>query len=305
MGYFLAGFRIVGVDIKPQPRYPFEFIQADAMTYPLGGFDAIHASPPCEHYSRITGVNGIRSEHPALIVPIRERLSSIDAPWVMENVADAPLVNYIQLCGSSFGLNIQRHRLFESGGWQPGLVPPCAHHWQRRRFRSLNKHGRLEGKLSPVVGVYGSVNYAGEFPIRCAVIEVKTTHADFMADKVKPHRSADSGLGDRRYFMCPRGVIERAEIPEGWGLLYATAYRVNIEVNATARPDSARRDRLEKRMCIDLLHRVYQRGFEDVVRLPWEEYMTWDLNSPHRRLKRLRDEQQIALEAAALGEGTR
>ena len=156
------------------------------MTYPLGGFDAIHASPPCEHYSRITGVNGIRSEHPALIVPIRERLSSIDAPWVMENVADAPLVNYIQLCGSSFGLNIQRHRLFESGGWQPGLVPPCAHHWQRRRFRSLNKHGRLEGKLSPVVGVYGSVNYAGEFPIRCAAMGINWMTNDELVKAIPP-----------------------------------------------------------------------------------------------------------------------
>jgi len=140
---------------------------------------------------------------------------------------------------------------------------------------------------------------------RSTVIEVKTTRADFLADKVKPHRNGDSGLGNRRYFMCPRGVIESAELPEGWGLLYATAGRVNVMANAEVRPDNARRERLEKRMCIDLLRRVYLRGFEDVIRLPWDKYMTWDSNSPHRRLKQLQDEQRIALDAAALGEGAR
>ena len=136
---------------------------------------------------------------------------------------------------------------------------------------------------------------------RSTVIEVKTTHADFLADRSKPHRNGDSGLGDQRYFMCPRGVIERAELPEGWGLLYATAGRVNVMANPLVRPDNARRERLEKRMCIDLLHRVYVRGFGDVVRLPWEEYMTWDLNSPHRRLRRLQGEQRIALEGLVGG----
>ena len=150
---------------------------------------------------------------------------------------------------------------------------------------------------------------------RSTVIEVKTTHADFMADGAKPHRNGDSGLGDRRYFMCPRGVIERAELPEGWGLLYATAYRVNIEVNATARPDSARRERLEKRMCIDLLRRVYVRGFEDVIRLPWNDWL-FDQRDVRRRLQRRLDEQRVMLQeaaheevtvtaSAALGEGTR
>jgi len=127
---------------------------------------------------------------------------------------------------------------------------------------------------------------------RSTVIEVKTTHADFLADGAKPHRNRDSGLGDQRYFMCSRGVIERTEVPEGWGLLYATAGRVNVMANPEIRPDSIRRDRLEKRMCIDLLRRVYIRGFEDVIRLPWDDF--WPVR---RRLQSLREEQQMALEA--------
>lgn len=52
-GYQLAGFHVVGVDNRPQPRYVGDhFIQADAMTYPLDGYDAIHASPPCQAYTQ-------------------------------------------------------------------------------------------------------------------------------------------------------------------------------------------------------------------------------------------------------------
>lgn len=178
-GYQRAGFRVVGVDINPQPNYCGDyFIQADAMDV-LGtdyatssGYAAIHASPPCQTFSRITGVNGDRTAHPDLLAPTRRHLSSIDVPWIIENVEDAPMPAAITLCGSSFGLNVRRHRQFEFGNWHPGLVPPCAHHWQTKRFRSLNKHGRLEGRLATVVGVYGSTNYAGEFAVRCEAMGI-------------------------------------------------------------------------------------------------------------------------------------
>lgn len=110
VGYARAGFEVVGVDIKPQPHYPFEFIQANAMEYPLEGFDLIHASPPCQAYTpanlgKITG-------HPMLIEQLRERLQG--HRYVIENVEGAPLRNTIRLCGTMFDLLVIRHRLFEN-----------------------------------------------------------------------------------------------------------------------------------------------------------------------------------------------
>lgn len=133
VGYHRAGFDIVGVDINPQPRYPFEFHQADALTFPLDGYDAIHASPPCPAYSAITPD---RSTHPDLYVATRERLEATGLPWVIENVIGAPYRSGVVLCGSMFGLRVRRHRNFESNVSM--LVPSCNH--------------RAQG---PVLGVYG------------------------------------------------------------------------------------------------------------------------------------------------------
>lgn len=126
MGYHLAGFDVVGVDLVPQPRYPFPFIQADAMTFPLVGYDAIHASPPCQGYSV---ANNIWSrEHPKLIDATRARLNASGVPWVLENVGGAwrDMPAAIRLCGTMFGLRTYRHRLFESSHflWMPGK---CTH----------------------------------------------------------------------------------------------------------------------------------------------------------------------------------
>lgn len=126
MGYHRAGWEVVGVDFEPQPRYPFEFIQADAMTYPLDGFDAIHASPPCQHYSLFSRNLGRAHLHPDLVAPVRERLQANGKPFIIENVEGAPLLNPVVLCGSAFDLTIEidgqfchlrRHRLFESNVW--------------------------------------------------------------------------------------------------------------------------------------------------------------------------------------------
>lgn len=124
MGYYYAGFEIVGVDNRPQPRYPFEFHLADAMTYPLEGFDVIHTSPPCQAYSR-SMKHLAHSRHPKLINPIRERLQSAGALFIIENVIGAPLQTPTMLCGTMFGLNIWRHRIFESNFTIPELE--CQH----------------------------------------------------------------------------------------------------------------------------------------------------------------------------------
>jgi DNA (cytosine-5)-methyltransferase 1 len=125
-GYARAGFEVVGVDLVDQPRYPFEFHRADALEFPLDGFDAIHASPPCQRYSAITRVAGRSGDHPDLVDPIRTRLLATGLPYVIENVEGAPLRDAFLLCGSSFGLAVRRHRRFELLD-PPLLVPPCQH----------------------------------------------------------------------------------------------------------------------------------------------------------------------------------
>ena len=135
MGYYRAGFEVVGVDLNPQKHYPFEFHQADAMTYPLDGFDAIHASPPCQAYS-ITK-NAHSHKHPEFVPGTLARLMASGIPWVVENVVGAPLPSPLLLCGSMFGLIaddhylgapvwLKRHRLFASS--ELLLAPgPCRH----------------------------------------------------------------------------------------------------------------------------------------------------------------------------------
>ncbi len=121
VGYNRAGFdEIVGVDIVFQPNYPFEFIQGDALDAPINwsDFDLIHASPPCQKFSRIQHLGVARNnsypEHQDLLTPTREKLINNGMPYVIENVPGAPLINPIMLCGTFFGLKVYRHRLFES-----------------------------------------------------------------------------------------------------------------------------------------------------------------------------------------------
>jgi DNA (cytosine-5)-methyltransferase 1 len=124
MGYSRAGFDVVGVDIEPQPHYPFEFHQADALTFPLEGFDAYGASPPCQRYSAGAKKWGTSENHPDLIAPIRARLLATGKPYVIENIQPAApiLINPILLCGTMFDLGVFRHRLFESNVML--LAPP-------------------------------------------------------------------------------------------------------------------------------------------------------------------------------------
>jgi hypothetical protein len=127
MGYHRAGFTVVGVDIQPQPNYPFEFHQADALDCPLDGYDAIHASPPCQAYAPVTGWRGRHDTHPDLIVPVRARLDDAGVPWVIENVPEAPVRPDFLLCGSQFGLRVRRHRAFATSWRGYNLDPQCQH----------------------------------------------------------------------------------------------------------------------------------------------------------------------------------
>jgi len=146
MGYHRAGFEVVGVDIKKQKRFPFTFIQADALEVLedkafLDSFDVIHASPPCQTHSatkHLRNAQGKTTTKIDLIPQTRAALIASGKPYVIENVPGAPLINPIQMCGSSFGLTARRHRLFESNYELTGSI--CDH--------------KTQGKP---VGIYGSM----------------------------------------------------------------------------------------------------------------------------------------------------
>ena len=142
VGYHRAGFDVVGVDKVAQPRYPFEFHQGDALELAVHmvnewspGFDAIHASPPCQAYVR-SGMVAKDGRHPDLLPAVRTFLEATGLPWVIENVPGAPMRPDLVLCGSMFGLPVRRHRWFETN---PSLAPwtlACRHD-------------------EPITGVYG------------------------------------------------------------------------------------------------------------------------------------------------------
>lgn len=113
VGLHLAGYDVTGIDIRPQPRYPFRFIQADAMEIDWTGYDLIWASPPCQAYTTLRALQPGK-EYPDLVAPVRERLIATGTPWILENVPGAPLHYYITLCGAMFGLRTYRHRRFET-----------------------------------------------------------------------------------------------------------------------------------------------------------------------------------------------
>jgi DNA (cytosine-5)-methyltransferase 1 len=142
-GYSLAGFDVVGVDIEPQPHYPFPFVQADALRPPfdLREFDAIHASPPCQAYSCMSRKE---NEHKDLYDKTRQLLAESGRPWVIENVIGAPYHHGIVLCGSMFGLPVRRHRNFETSHLiLNGLQ--CQH---RKQGRPITVTGNGGGKPS-------------------------------------------------------------------------------------------------------------------------------------------------------------
>lgn len=160
MGYHRAGFDMTGIDLAPQPRYPFRFIQADAIDYVRehgAEFDFIHASPPCQRYSRAQKIQ--HRDHPDLIAPTRTALEATGRPWVIENVEEAhrELRDPVTLCAAAFGMRTYRHRLFETGGTFTFTPPQHPAHWA-----PLTKMGRprVAGHFAHYVGNFSGVQEA-------------------------------------------------------------------------------------------------------------------------------------------------
>lgn len=184
MGYLRAGFTdIVGVDIEPQPHYPFTFIQADALNFPLDGFDAVHASPPCQRHSKSVSKKN-RPNHPDLIAPLRERLIAWGGPWVIENVPGAPLRDPIILCRTMFvdppTPTVMRHRLFESN--VPLVAPrPCRHDdWPPRYPPAWNRKNPL--RFVNASGGWGSHS----FEERCAAMGIDWMDSTELSEAIPP-----------------------------------------------------------------------------------------------------------------------
>lgn len=160
-GYQQAGFHVTGIDLHPQPNYcGDQFHQADALTFPLDGYDAIHVSPPCQAYSAMTACRpGLSDEYPDLVDAIRDQLEATGLPYVIENVVGAPLAKAtdlfgahgVVLCGRMFGLDLYRHRVFETSlslvqpHHPPHLIPASkAGHWREGTVISVS------GNCSPI-----------------------------------------------------------------------------------------------------------------------------------------------------------
>lgn len=160
VGYHRAGFEVVGVDIVDRPSYPFAFIQEDAMKLDpdfLAGFDAIHASPPCQSYSDLAKRNGNGHEWPRLIEPVRAMLIAAGLPYVIENVEGSPLLDPVVLCGTMFpGLRVLRHRLFEANF--PIVAPPHRRHPKVHTFDKRKSHFGKTNEWVDFVQVTGGGN---------------------------------------------------------------------------------------------------------------------------------------------------
>ena len=183
MGYHRAGFDVVGVDIEPQKNYPFEFVQADAIEYLADRgkeLDAIHASPPCQAYSK--AMKHLSNGAPMLIDETRDQLAATGRLWVIENVEGAPLATCstlwgehgVLLCGTMFGMRIFRHRKFETN-FKISQPKPCDH-----TIVPLNPH-RADG--DPGGPIAGRARMRAEFgnDINCEKIWAKEMGVDWMS----------------------------------------------------------------------------------------------------------------------------
>jgi hypothetical protein len=195
MGYLRAGFDVTGVDRAPMPRYPYHFVQEDALAYLARhwqDFDAVHCSPPCQAYTMLRNQHG--NEHPELIPATRAAIAATGLPYVMENVIGAPLQAPVMLCGEMFGLRVLRHRLFETN-W--ALDQP-AHPKHRGAVRGWRHGGYRDG---PYVAVYGSGGGKASHAEGSAAMGIYWMSADGVREAIPPAYTEHIG----RYLIAELG----------------------------------------------------------------------------------------------------
>jgi DNA (cytosine-5)-methyltransferase 1 len=202
MGYHLAGFTVMGVDIDDQKRYPFAFVQADAVEFirRYGHlFDSVSGSPPCQLYSKTHRIR--KNDHPDLIGPTRKAMEETGRPFVIENVEDAApeLRDPVTLCGAMFGLETYRHRLFEAGGGF-GFEPP-AHPTHVAPNAKMGRRVK-PGEFMHVVGNFTDVDKGR------AVMEMPWATRDGLREAIPPAYS--KYIGERLMTFVGREALEEA-----------------------------------------------------------------------------------------------
>jgi DNA (cytosine-5)-methyltransferase 1 len=185
MGYSRAGFDVVGVDIAPQPRYPFEFHQGDAVEYLLAHwdeFDAVHASPPCQTFSAMSNCRpGLAGTYPDLVAATRAALDWTGLPYIIENVPGSPVRPDAVLCGAMFGRELYRHRLFESN--VPLTQPPHPEH-----VVPASRAGHwVPGTVMSVAGNVGGVAHAR------AIMDMDWTNRRELGEAIPPYYTEHLG----------------------------------------------------------------------------------------------------------------
>jgi DNA (cytosine-5)-methyltransferase 1 len=194
MGYYLAGFDVIGVDLDDQPVYPFPFIQGDAVEYIRthgAEYDLLAGSPPCRRYTKAQRIRG--NEHPDLIPPTREAMESTGRPWIIENVEGAPLLDAVTLCGAMFGLRTYRHRLFESS-------LPLGTKLHPRHTAPVAKMGRRvqPGEFMHIVGNFTGAELARE------IMQMPWATRDGLRDAIPPAYSRFLGTQAAEQILAKR-----------------------------------------------------------------------------------------------------
>lgn len=187
MGYHRAGFEVVGIDKDDQPHYPFEFHRDDALEVlraavhgqsPYGRIDAFHASWPCQGFSAYRRIGrGVGDGYPDLVTPGRPLLEVSGLPWVMENVEGSPVRPLVKLCGSPFGLDVQRHRWFETN--VPMMSPPCVHGIWKPRFPQATNRKNLRRTVE--IGVWRI-----PLPVQQAAMGIDWMTLDELTEAIPP-----------------------------------------------------------------------------------------------------------------------